>query len=236
MKKIQRLFQEVHRLRTHRLMTAKQLADYLEVSPRTVYRDIQLLLDSGIPIKGETGTGYWLEEGFDFPPSLYTEQELHALVTGLRATMQSTDDNLANAALDVLKKIYHDAPQSLRKQMDKPPMSIPVAFNNPGLMKKITKLQKAIVEQKRIEFDYVDVEGQIMAGLVRPLELNYWGDCWSLVSYCHLHENFLVFRVERMTRLRPGIYFKHEPGKQLMDYYEHLFTHGKQKGEVFRHD
>ena len=137
MNKIQRLFQIVQQLKSKRLITAKQLAAYLEVSPRTIYRDVQLLLDSGIPVKGETGSGYWLEGGFEFPPTMYTEQELHALVTGLRATMQSRDDILAKAALNVLKKIYYDAPQSLRKQLDKPPMRVPVAFNHPGLMKNL---------------------------------------------------------------------------------------------------
>ncbi len=234
MNKIQRLFQIVQQLKSKRLITAKQLAAYLEVSPRTIYRDVQLLLDSGIPVKGETGSGYWLEGGFEFPPTMYTEQELHALVTGLRATMQSRDDILAKAALNVLKKIYYDAPQSLRKQLDKSPMRVPVAFNHPGLMKKIDILHKSVVDQKRVDFDYVDEKGQVMVGQIRPLELNYWGDKWSLTGFCHLHENFQIFRIERMTRIRTGAVFKHEPGKQLMDYYEILFAKGKQKGEVFQ--
>ncbi len=219
MTRIQRLFQIVQQLQNHRLITARQLASYLGVSPRTIYRDIQLLLDSGIPVRGETGSGYWLEQGFDFPPSRYNEWELKALVMGLRATMQCSDEKLVQTSIHILARIFDDIPQALKKQLNQPYTRLPTLLNNPGLVKKINLLNQCLKKRKEVWFDYVNNLGQALDGWVRPLEIIYQDNRWSLISYSPMKDQFTVFRIDRMTRVRAGEVFKPEPGKQLMDYY-----------------
>src|SRR5437899_1479879 len=105
MRRADRLFQIVQRLRRRGVTTAAQLAQALEVSERTVYRDVRDLQLSGVPILGEAGVGYALPRGFDLPPLMFTEEELEALVVGARMVQAWGDQKLARAAEDALSKI-----------------------------------------------------------------------------------------------------------------------------------
>src|SRR3954464_15143778 len=105
MRRADRLFQIIQLLRTSRVTTAARLAESLEVSERTVYRDIVDLAASGVPIEGERGVGYVLRKGFDLPPLMFTAVEIEALVLGSRIVMGYADDKLARAATDALQRI-----------------------------------------------------------------------------------------------------------------------------------
>src|SRR3954462_11345615 len=105
MRRADRLFQIIQLLRNHRVTTAARLADALEVSERTVYRDILDLTASGVPIEGERGVGYVMRKGFDLPPLMFTAQEVEALVLGSRVVMGYADHKLAKAASDALQRI-----------------------------------------------------------------------------------------------------------------------------------
>src|SRR5512133_633709 len=104
MRRADRLFRLVGFLQRRRTVTAATLADRLEVSERTVYRDIADLIGSGVPIQGEAGIGYRLERGFDLPPLMFNEAEIEAIVLGARMVKAFADPGLAQAAEDVLNK------------------------------------------------------------------------------------------------------------------------------------
>jgi predicted DNA-binding transcriptional regulator YafY len=120
-----RLFRLVQLLRRRRVNTATRLADELEVSERTIYRDVQDLIVSGVPIQGEAGVGYALPHGFDLPPMMFTAEEIEALVLGARIVASWTDQSLAKAAGGVLGKIEAVLPERLKPALDRTSLFAP---------------------------------------------------------------------------------------------------------------
>src|SRR5512138_1707870 len=118
MRRADRLFRLVGLLQRRRTTTAASLAERLEVSERTVYRDIADLAASGVPIQGEAGVGYRLERGFDLPPLMFNEAEIEAIVLGARIVKAFADPALATAAEDVLGKIRRVLPDKLASSLD----------------------------------------------------------------------------------------------------------------------
>ncbi len=223
MSKTVRLFQITQLLRSRKKMTAQVLADVLEVSARTIYRDIQQLLMSGVPINGEAGTGYWLLEGFDFPPLMFTEDELEALMIGMRLTMQCVDPQLQQAALTVLNKVENSVPERFKPRMQNTAMDMHVAVLDDESAVHFKLLRKAIRAAKKLTVHYSDANDHKTCRIIRPLELSYWGKVWTLSAWCELREGFREFRVDRIIALTEGVgYFSPEVGKRLQDYYAEL--------------
>jgi predicted DNA-binding transcriptional regulator YafY len=105
MRRADRLFQIIERLRRRGVVTARALADQLKVSERTIYRDVADLIASQVPIEGAAGIGYSLRKGYDLPPLMFTESELDALVFGARMVRTWSDTELGQAADAALAKI-----------------------------------------------------------------------------------------------------------------------------------
>ncbi len=227
MAKTQRHFQIVQTLRSRKRVTAQQLADQLEVSVRTVYRDMQQLLLSGVPINGEAGSGYWLEAGFDFPPLMFTEEELEALVIGMRLTQQCTDKHLREAATTLLAKVEHSLPKRLVDVLNSSKLDVPVSLLDKNVENAITLLRRSISRKQRVEFAYRDEQGRSSERRVRPLELSFWGKVWTLTAWCELRDDFRNFRLDRIDALElTGQYFLEESGKSLEAYYQVLQAQG----------
>ncbi|MBO0743165.1 MAG: HTH domain-containing protein, partial [Hyphomicrobiaceae bacterium] len=117
MRRADRLFEIIQFMRRQDLVRARDLSSALEVSERTIYRDIQDLVTSGVPIEGEAGVGYVLKAGFDLPPLMFREQEIEALVLGARIVQSWADPELATAATDVIAKVEAVIPERLRDYM-----------------------------------------------------------------------------------------------------------------------
>ncbi len=111
MRRADRLFQIVQSLRGGRLVTARQLSERLEVSERTIYRDVADLVGSGVPVEGEAGVGYILRDGFDLPPLMFTRDEIVALVAGARLIRAWGGQDMARAAEEALVKITAFLPE-----------------------------------------------------------------------------------------------------------------------------
>src|SRR3954464_5929762 len=125
MRRADRLFRIVQRLRRRGATTARQLAEALEVSERTVYRDVRDLLASGVPIQGEAGVGYALDRSFELPPLMFDEEEIEALVLGARIVRAWADQKLARAAEEALQKIETVLPPRLRQQLSESALMAP---------------------------------------------------------------------------------------------------------------
>src|SRR5215468_9947586 len=149
MRRADRLFQIIQRLRRRGRVTAAALAEELEVSARTVYRDVRDLVSSGVPIQGEAGVGYALPRGFDLPPLMFTEEEIEALVLGARIVETRADPALARAARDVLAKVEAVLPPRLRDRIAEAALFAPgyrVRAADAGL----TSLRTAIRERRKV--------------------------------------------------------------------------------------
>ena len=202
MRRADRLFQIVQRLRRRgAVVTAAALARELEVSERTIYRDVADLVASGVPITGEAGVGYRLPRGaFDLPPLMFTEEEIEALVLGARVVESWADPALARAAADVLAKVEVVLPAALRERIAGATLFALNLRERQAVGDRLTTLRAAVRERRKIRLSYVDGGGQPTARTVWPLGLFYWGLTWTTGAYCELRDGFRNFRLDRITQ------------------------------------
>jgi predicted DNA-binding transcriptional regulator YafY len=213
-----RLFQIVQHLRLRRTRTtARELARKLAVSERTIYRDIQDLGRSGVPIEGEAGVGYILR-GFDVPPLMFTREEIEALVVGARMVEAWTTEQLAAAARLALQKIEAALPERLKADLDRPQIYAVDLRTKPAVRASLDSIRQAIAETRRVEFDYQREDGQASRRGAQPLGLYFWGNVWTLVAWCELRNDFRNFRLDRMSAIAPGAVFEPQPGRKLEDF------------------
>ena len=219
MRRADRLFRIVQHLHHDRVITARELAQALEVSERTIYRDIQDLSLSGVPITGETGVGYRLMEGFHLPPLMFNEEELAALLLGARMVQTWTDKGLARAANQAMAKIENVIPDHLRPELERQELLVPNASAGKQVAEHLALLRQAIKTQQKVQYDYVREDGQRSCRTVHPLGLFYWGGAWTLVAWCELRDQFRHFRLDRMQNPQLlNIHYKTTPGRTLNDF------------------
>lgn len=232
MRRADRLFQIVQLLRGGRLVTARILADKLEVSERTIYRDIVDLQGSGVPVEGEAGVGYIMRDGYDLPPLMFTRDEISALVAGARMMRAWGGISMARAAEEALVKIGAVLPDAKRSTVEATAIFAPSFEFAEAQRETLDVLDKAIDAKLRLAMDYSDVNGSATTRTVRPLGLYFWGKVWTLLGWCELRDDFRGFRVDRIVSTQSdGTRFKPERGKQLVDFYRKMEAEGWQKGE-----
>jgi predicted DNA-binding transcriptional regulator YafY len=217
-----RLFQIVQRLRRRGAVTAAALAEEMEVSERTIYRDVQDLVASGVPILGEAGVGYVLQKGFDLPPLMFGEEEIEALVLGARIVESWGDPALARAAQGVLAKVEAVLPARLRNQIPDATLFAPGFHIRAAASAGLAILRGAVRDRRKVSFVYRDRGLATTARTVRPLGLFYWGVTWSLGAWCELRDGFRNFRLDRMNEVVTlADTFVPKPGQTLADLFRH---------------
>ncbi|MEM1429605.1 MAG: YafY family protein [Pseudomonadota bacterium] len=223
MRRADRLFGIVQHLRGGRLVTAGQLAERLEVSPRTIYRDIVDLQGSGVPIEGEAGVGYVMREGFDLPPLMFTRKEVTALVAGARFVKAWGGAAMAEAAEEALVKIASVLPEDARARAEAVQVHAIGAEMTTALRRRIDEIDAAIEARALMSMAYTDENGQSTERHVRPLGLWFWGKVWTLIAWCELRQDFRMFRVDRIGALSPtGARFPPERDKSLSAFFSRL--------------
>lgn len=222
MRRADRLFQIVQLIRGRRLTTAAFLAKRLEVSERTVYRDIADLQQQGVPLEGEAGVGYRLGQGFELPPLMFTPDEARALVASVRMAQVWQDPALAQASQVALGKILAVLPTSARAAAQSMAVYAPPVGLEPSVQQTLQLLREAAQAKRKVQFDYTDASGQASRRTVRPLGCFYWGSVWTLAAWCHTRQDFRSFRLDRIEkpeRLEGATgQFKDEPAKSLAEY------------------
>lgn len=219
MRRADRLFQIVQELRRRKLVTARHLATVLEVSERTIYRDIRDLAASGVPIEGEAGVGYVLQRGYDLPPLMFTEEEIEALVLGARIIESWADAALARAAGNVVAKVEAVLPESLREHVSRTPLSAPADHRAAPLSVDAGAIRAALRNRRKLDFHYCNAEGRSSERVVRPLALAFYGPVWLLIAWCELRNDFRAFRLDRMREMTVlDTRFAEERGKTLHDF------------------
>ncbi len=217
------LFRLVQLLRRSRLVTARRLARELEVSERTVYRDVRDLSLSGVPIRGEAGVGYALARGFDLPPLMFDEEEVESLVLGARVVQSWADPALARAAESLLAKVERVVPEKLRARIATRELLSPAL--HPGRAAgSLGAVREAVRRKRRLRFDYVDRGERATSRTVRPLGVAFWGKVFSMASWCELRGDFRSFRLDRMRNVELDSPFVDEPGKTLDDFIRGVFA------------
>ena len=219
MRRAGRLFQIVQYLRSRRLTTAAQLAGWLQVSERTVYRDIQDLSLSGVPVQGEAGIGYRLSTGFDLTPIMFTTDEVEALVAGARIIEAWGGPALGGHARTAISKIALALPKTRREEIERARL-FAVDFHIPqGAAAGLDTVRQAIVEHRKLQIEYSDSAHRASMRVVHPLALYFWGTTWSLAAWCESRKDFRNFRLDRIRKLEIGVTkFEELPGRTLEDF------------------
>lgn len=200
MRKAERLFQIITLLRGRRLaITANRLAEMLEVSERTIYRDIQALILSGVPIEGEAGVGYLLDAKFELPPLMFTSEELLALLVGSKMVQTWGDSALAQGANSALDKITAILPDTLKQQSEHSPIVVPDCFRNEDYALLSQNIRQAIEAHHVLAIDYIDAKEQVTQRKIEPLGLVYWGMKWTIIAHCLLRNDYREFRIDRIV-------------------------------------
>ncbi|MBZ0163774.1 MAG: YafY family transcriptional regulator [Notoacmeibacter sp.] len=231
MRRADRLFQIVQHLRGGRLVTAAMLGEWLEVSERTIYRDIADLQASGVPVEGEAGVGYLMREGFALPPLMFTRDEIVALVAGARMVRAWGGATMARAAEEALVKIGAVLPEAEQARVRDTQIHAPPMHLADIERARIDLIDRAIESRDTLSIAYADGDGTRSKRDIRPLGLWFWGKVWTLVAWCELRRDFRMFRIDRMETIEPaGRKFRPERGRALADFYRQMEAHGEAGG------
>lgn len=223
MRPADRLFKLVQLIRGRRLSTAAFLAQRLEVSLRTVYRDIAQLQHQGVPIEGEAGVGYRLGSGFELPPLMFTQDEASALVAAVRLAQAWLDPKLALAAESSLSKIMSILPSAARSAAESLSLYAPIIKIDTRTQKNLQTLREAAHKRQKAELGYLDLNDRVSQRVVRPLGCFFWGKVWTMVAWCETRQDFRSFRLDRMQKIIiQDATFPLETGKGLADFLLHV--------------
>lgn len=202
MRKSDRLFQLTNILRRHQPLTAKQLAEKLMVSVRTIYRYVDDLSLSGIPIYGEPGVGYLLSEGFELPPLQLSPGELEALIAGVSFTASLTGKDFAASAHSLLSKIEAVLPSGTKIiSSEDRVIRVPAIHRGSEAYHVWGAVHSAIETKRWITIAYNSLSEVETSRTIFPLGLFYWGGRWTLGGWCELRGDYRDFRVDRINRL-----------------------------------
>lgn len=206
-----------------KVLTARQIAERLEVSERTIYRDINDLVGSGVPIDGEAGVGYRMGRDYQVPPMMFDPQELQALAFGVRVAQVHGDAKMSDAAERALAKIDAALPPHLRPDLESQGVYVPgpAASEMPDRTgtRILGELREAIGARRRVFLHYADVQGNPTERIVWPLSLAFWRTSWTLGGWCELRESFRNFRIDRVQRVETlSSQIPDMPGRRLADY------------------
>ena len=219
MRRADRLFQIVQYLRGGRLWTSAQLAERLEVTPRTIYRDMADLMASGVPIDGEAGVGYILRDGYDLPPLMFNTEEIVALVAGARLIRAIWGAQMAAGAEEALAKINTVLPDAARTRAEAVQVH---AMDQTGLTDEtralLDRIESAANARHRLILSYRDDAGAETTRTIRPFGIWFWGRVWTAVGWCELRDDFRMFRVDRIAAMEEGDIFRYESGKTFRDF------------------
>jgi predicted DNA-binding transcriptional regulator YafY len=218
MRRADRLFQIAQYLRGRRLTTASQLAEWLAVSERTIYRDIRDLSLSGVPVEGEAGVGYRVKAGYDLQPLMFSPDEIDALVIGMRMVQAWGGPQLAASGAAALAKITLALPKDKRAFVEATAMFAPAFHIDVRHGERLEAIRQAIGSRNKLLLDYVDVKDQASQRRVWPLALYFWGGTWSIAAWCEMRADFRSFRLDRVRTLGVVEPYADQSGRRLADF------------------
>ncbi len=220
MRRADRLIKIVHYLRRMRqAVTARQIADHFEVCQRTVYRDIQDLMNSGVPIHGAAGVGYLIDKKYHLPPVTFDFDELEAVALGINMVRTWTDKKFSKVAESALEKIQAVLPESRLDDMRQLTTYSAESSSKIPWEVSFSDIRECIRSRHKIEFHYTDLSDRTSNRTIRPLSLVFFGPVWLVLGWCETRKDFRNFRLDRMTELAiPGTTFKDEKDKTLRAY------------------
>lgn len=201
MRRADRLFQIIQILRrTNKPVTAAAMAAELEVSIRTVYRDMADLVGQRVPISGEPGLGYVLSADYDMPPLMLTLEELEAAALGAQWVAERGDQRLSLAARDVIAKLAAVIPENLRPHLVEPSTAVAPVLGVAEERIETSLLREAVRKGLKLRLRYRTQDGEESERDVCPVVLGYADNARVLIAWCELRQGFRHFRTDRIAQ------------------------------------
>jgi predicted DNA-binding transcriptional regulator YafY len=202
MRRADRLLRVIQLLRRHRRpVTGHTMAEELEVSLRTLYRDIADLITDGVPIRGEAGVGYVLGEGYDLPPLMFKADELEAVMLGLRWVQRRGDPDLARAAADTAAKIGTVLPAHLKSFLYDSPLIAAPTYSGSRDNVDVAAIRRAIREQFKLDINYRAENNAETTRTIWPIGISYFDANRIIIAWCELRSGFRGFRTDRIINM-----------------------------------
>jgi len=199
MSRSERLMELLQSLRRRKYaVTARSLAEELEVSVRTVYRDIETLNNQGASVDGEAGVGFLLRPGYTVPPLMFTTEEIEALVVGARWVIGKADGHLAKAARNGLAKINAVLPKVLQDELDSCTLLIPSRPHPTAEAAFMKSLREAIRGNRKMTIVYRDLKDEVTRRTIWPFAIAYWDQAQVIAARCETRIDFRHFRADRV--------------------------------------
>ncbi len=228
MNRIDRLTAILIQLQSKKIVKAEEIALRFEISLRTVYRDVKALMEAGVPIGSEAGTGYFIVDGYHLPPVMFSQEEASAMMMAGKLVERMTDqsvrvafDNALHKIKSVLNTAQKDYLESLQDHIEvlKPKMNLPTQSGN-----FLTDLQKALAIKQVIELHYFsNTQSELTLREVEPIGLFYYSAAWHLIAWCRLRNGFRDFRCDRIKELKAtGTTFEPRNISTLQEYFNSL--------------
>ncbi|MEO1159616.1 MAG: YafY family protein [Pseudomonadota bacterium] len=231
MRRSDRLSDIIEIVQDGRLHLARDIAERLEVSVRTIYRDFDTLIASGVPIDGERGVGYMLREPVFLPPMNLSLVELEALHLGMAIVAEAADTELQVASASLAGKISKVATANGKAPKRWGFGVYPFVRARLGF-RHMPVIRKAVREQEKLKIDYRSLDSIASTRTILPLQIEYWGRVWTISAWCEKRGDFRAFRIDRIVTCAPtGNQFEDVPGRRLEDYLEKVNTELTQGGK-----
>lgn len=209
MNRIDRLAAILIHLQSKRIVKAEEMAERFEISLRTVYRDVKALMEAGVPIGSEAGTGYFIVDGYHLPPVMFSQEEASAMLLAGKLVEKLTDLSIKKAFESALIKIKSVLNEREKDHLEGLQSSIEVHFSNrdekgPDFPDRfLADLQRSVVQKQMVEIDYfASYNDQLTTRMVEPIGLYYYGSAWHLIAWCQLRNDYRDFRADRIKELR----------------------------------
>ena len=204
------------------MRTARYLGEKLEVSDRTIYRDISDLVGSGMPIDGEAGVGYLLRDEYRLPPLMFNAEELKALALGALMVRAWSDRKLGSTTATAIRKIESILPEKLKKEIKLNAIKVPGYQMSERLSNNLERVRIASEECRKLTVCYRSLKGEETRRTIWPLILYFWGNKWTVGAWCELREDFRSFRVDLITEVvNSEEVFEAVPGRNLQAYIDY---------------
>lgn len=220
MRRADRLIKIVHYLRRMRhAVTAQKIADDFDICQRTVYRDIQDLMNSGVPIYGEAGVGYVIDKKYHLPPVMFDADELEAIALGINMVCNWTDEKFSAKARNALEKIQAVLSDSLLRDMEQLTTYSEESHRKIPWEADFSEIRECIRNRRKISFQYRDLKNKVSQRTIRPLSMGFFGPVWLVTGWCESRRDFRNFRLDRIRNFESTEeFFKDEKGKTLKAY------------------
>jgi predicted DNA-binding transcriptional regulator YafY len=228
MNRIDRLTAILIHLQSKKIVKAEEIANRFEISLRTVYRDVKALMEAGVPIGSEAGTGYFIVDGYHLPPVMFSQDEASAMMMAGKLVERMTDQSVRTAfegALLKIKSVLNEAQkdhlESLQDHIEvfRPQMNLPAQSGS-----FLTDLQKAVAGKQVVHINYFsNNQNEQTLRDVEPIGLLYYSSAWHLIAWCRLRNGFRDFRCDRIKEMKAtGEIFEPRSISTMQEYFNSL--------------